>query len=293
MKQPGKFTIILGLACVIAIGFFSLNSFTSNNNVAIHEPQDSSVMVTIDNKTTDEELDEIKDMLKDNGIMVTFSNVERNEDGLITGIKIELKDNNGNSAVSQMSSSNPISNISFGKKNGSLYITQGKKRFGKFAFFGDDLTMDLNFDHDSIFKFHFGKLDSLHFDNMFNLDDHTFFFNGKSLDMDELMEQIENSFVIDEDENGNKRIIIQKGNGNTFFFDDEESGPKKHQKFRFMDNPDIEKLIVIDGKESDFETLDGLAKEDKLESVDILQPKTAMSIYGKKAKDGAIIATTK
>ena len=117
MKNSGRLTLILGLACAIAIGIFSLNSFTSIDNVTIQEPQDSSVMVTIDNKTTDEELDEIKDMLKANGITVTFSNVERNEEGLITGIKIELKDNNGNTAVSQMSSSNPISNISFGRKN--------------------------------------------------------------------------------------------------------------------------------------------------------------------------------
>ncbi len=73
----------------------------------------------------------------------------------------------------------------------------------------------------------------------------------------------------------------------------EHGNHKKHQKFRFVDNPDTEKLIVIDGKDSDFKTLDELAKNDKLESVDVLKSQTAMSIYGKKAKDGAIIATTK
>ncbi|NNC70792.1 MAG: hypothetical protein HKN90_08240, partial [Flavobacteriaceae bacterium] len=44
---------------------------------------------------------------------------------------------------------------------------------------------------------------------------------------------------------------------------------------------------------STFDELDALAKDDKLDSVDVLKGKTAVSIYGKKAKDGAIIATTK
>lgn len=290
MKILVKLRNLLGIACMIVIGFIAFNSFTSNNKVAIHETQDSSVMVTIDSQTSDNELDEIKDMLKENGIIAKFNNIKRNNKGLITGINIELKDNNGNSATSQISSSNPIANISFGKKNGALYITQGKGSLGNFAFFADD--MNFNFDQDSIMHLYFGKLDSLELGNMFNFDNHTFSFNGKSMDIDELVEQMQNSFKVDEDENGNKRIIIQKGAGNHFFFSDESDG-KPHQKFRFVDNPNTEKLIVIDGKESDFKTLDGLATDDKLDNVDILQPNTAMSIYGKKAKDGAIIATTK
>jgi hypothetical protein len=124
--------------------------------------------------------------------------------------------------------------------------------------------------------------------------------------MDELKDKMNNMFIIEDDEDGKKRIIIKGHNGNHFFYDDDEDHIlewhsdkdekgkfKKHQKFRFVDNPDTEKLIVIDGKESDFETLDELAKNDKLESVDVLKSKTAMSIYGDKAKDGAIIATTK
>ena len=293
MKTSGRLKLILGLALLIATGFITLNGFSSETKEKTMDAQDSSVMITIDSNTTDKELDEIKTMLKEHGIEVTFSQIQRNEEDEITGIKIELKDTNGNSAVSQMSSTNPISNISFGRKNGALYITQGKKGFGNFAFFGDDMTMDFNFDHDSIFKLHLGKLDSLHLNNMFDFDNQMLFFNGKSLDIDEFMDQIQNSFKIDEDDNGNKRIIIKKGNGNNFFFDDEESNTKTHQKFRFVDNPDTERLIIIDGKESDFKTLDDLAKNNKLESVDVLQSKTAMSIYGEKAKDGAIIATTK
>ncbi len=308
MKTISRFKLILGVSLVAIIGLISLNSFTTiKDNKAIVQQSDS-VNITIDSDTSDKELDDIRDMLKEHGISVKFNNIKRNEDKLITGIKIELKDENGNSAVSQTSSTNPIQTFSFGRKNGSLYVSQGKGGFGNFAFFGDD--MDFDFDHDSIFKLHFNKLDSLNFDHIFKFDDedNIMLFNGKSFDMDELKDHMNNMFILEEDEDsGKKRIIIKGGNGNHFFFDgdedhellewhsdkDEHSNHKKHQKFRFVDNPKTEKLIVIDGKDSDFKTLDDLAKNDKLESVDVLKSNTAMSIYGKKAKDGAIIATTK
>ena len=306
MNTLGRFKIVLGLSILSIVSLISLSSFSTISKNKVTLQQNDSVNITIDSDTSDDELADIKDMLSEHGITVKFTNIKRDTEGGITAIKIELKDENGKSAVSQTSSSHPIQTFSFGRKNGSLYVSQGRGGFGNFAFFGDD--MHFNFDHDSIFQHHFNKLDSLNFDHIFKFDeDGAFMFNGKSIDMDELKDKMNNMFIIEEDEDGGKkRIIIKGGNGNHFFFDDDEDhilewhsdkdehgNIKKHQKFRFVDNPDTEKLIVIDGKVSDFKTLDDLAKNDKLESVDVLKSKTAMSIYGKKAKDGAIIATTK
>ena len=293
MKTLGKFKLILGLSLVTIVGLISLNTYSTNKSSKHVYQKDVNVNITVDSDTTDDELDDINDMLKEHGITVKFSNIKRNDEGELTSIKIELRDENGNTAVSQTSSNMPIQTFSFGRKNGSLYVSQGKSHFGNFAFFGDDMTFDFNFDHDSIFQHHFQKLDSLRFESIFEFDDENnkFFFNGKSIDMDELKERMNKMFIFG-DEDGN--FTFRGGDGNHFFFgDDDGNGMKKHQKFRFVDNPDTEKLIVIDGKESDFKTLDDLAKNDKLESVDVLKSKTAMSIYGKKAKDGAIIATTK
>ena len=293
MKTLGKFKLILGLSLVTIVGLISLNTYSTNKSSKHVYQKDVNVNITVDSDTTDDELDDINDMLKEHGITVKFSNIKRNDEGELTSIKIELRDENGNTAVSQTSSNMPIQTFSFGRKNGSLYVSQGKSHFGNFAFFGDDMTFDFNFDHDSIFQHHFQKLDSLRFGSIFEFDDENnkFFFNGKSIDMDELKERMNKMFIFG-DEDGN--FTFRGGDGNHFFFgDDDGNGMKKHQKFRFVDNPDTEKLIVIDGKESDFKTLDNLAKNDKLESVDVLKSKTAMSIYGKKAKDGAIIATTK
>lgn len=73
----------------------------------------------------------------------------------------------------------------------------------------------------------------------------------------------------------------------------EELDFQESKQFIFLDDPEKEKLIIIDGKEASFKELDSLAKEGNLDSFDVLKPKTAMSIYGEKAKDGAIIVTTK
>ena len=293
MKTLGKFKLILGLSLVTIVGLISLNSYSTNRESKSIYQKDVNVNITVDSDTSDNELDDIKDMLKEHGITAKFSNIKRNSGGELTGIKIELKDENGNTAVSQTSSNVPIQTFSFGRKNGSLYVSQGKSHFGNFAFFGDDMTFDFNFDHDSIFGHHFQKLDSLRFGSIFEFDDenNSFFFNGKSIDMDELKDHMNKMFIF----RGEDGSFTMKGdNGNYFFFDNERGDDEKeYQKFRFVDNPETEKLIVIDGEESDFETLDELAKNNKLESVDVLKSQTAMSIYGEKAKDGAIIATTK
>ncbi|NQY04783.1 MAG: hypothetical protein HRT68_00930 [Flavobacteriaceae bacterium] len=92
------------------------------------------------------------------------------------------------------------------------------------------------------------------------------------------------SFRIDSD-NDDENVFFLNGKGHNDF-------PMK-KEFNFRDDPEIDRLIVIDGKTSDFMTLKKLEKEEKIESVDILKSSTAKSIYGAKAKDGAIIVITK
>lgn len=110
--------------------------------------------------------------------------------------------------------------------------------------------------------------------------------------------KLRNDFMfLEEDENGTVKMrILKRRNGNheddNIFWHEKTDAPKSKQ-FHFVDDPDIEKLIIIDGQEANFEKLDALAKEEKLDAVEFLKSKTAMSIYGEKAKDGVIIATTK
>lgn len=301
MKTTVKLRFVSIMAVVAVLGF-TLSSFSAKTKTkSIHSTivlNAIDVNITINSGTTQKEFEDIMDMLKEHDIKGSFTNIKRNDDSEIIAINIELEDlTTGSTTMSNMKSSSPIQEISFGRKNNSLYITHGNGGFGNFAFFGNHMSGN-QFNMDSIFGHRLHMMDSLR-SSVFSFDDadgNIFMFNGKSFNMDEMMDDMHDMFKIEEDENGDKRIIIKGGKSGSlnFLFDDEdERSSGKTQKFKFIDDPNTEKIIIIDGKESTFDTLDALAKDDKLDSVDVLKAKTAISLYGQKAKDGAIIATTK
>ncbi|MHA7058420.1 hypothetical protein ACWGOQ_0014450 [Aquimarina sp. M1] len=268
--------IIVGMGI---LGILSLSAFTTELNP--DQIQDASqfneIIATINKNTTEKELEDLQSFFSENGIELIIEKIKFNDQNEITSLSIILKKGNAKSKYSS-SSSKPISDVELGYKNGNLYITNS----GMF-----DITSwknqvgfnnTQNFDIDSILK-----NQNFRFDFDYDKKGDSIFFNGKHFDIGKLKDQIMNSFEFEEDENGN--FIF---NGQQF-----PSHFSRSKKFSFVDDPDIDKLIIIDGKESDFEILDELATSDKLEEVDFLKATTAISIYGDKAKDGAIIATTK
>jgi hypothetical protein len=298
MKTNKFLKIGIGLILIVSIGLISFKSFAHKSKTSTHsvighdikvddsisnpENEGANVSVTIDNGTTDDQIDDIVNLLKENHINPTLTNIQRNDEGKITGIKIVLEDENGNQTSSQSSSNVPISQIVFGRKDGRLYITQNARDAGAFAFFNRPNMMPFQFGNDSIQNQPFSGFGNFNFDDFFNDENgSSFFMNGKSMTLEELKEQMKQNFS------------NPMGNQNFSWFFENGNDPNSAQKFRFYDDPNSHKLIVIDGKDSDFETLDELAKSDKLKAVDVLKPETAISIYGNKAKDGAIIATTK
>lgn len=238
------------------------------------------VKITIDKNTKDSEFKTIIKTLKKHDIEAKFTSIKRNDAHEITAIKISLKDDNGNASNTSLSSKNPIDAITLGTKKGALYI----------------VSSDAN-----SFSFNGSHSLSKHFDFSFDDKAHVMTINGKTFDFDDIKEQVKDAFVFEDDGNG-KRMILKLDNFN-FNFDEDDTqqnqekkvwvSKNESQKYHFVDDPKIEKLIMIDGKKSDFKTLDNLATSNKLKSVDFLKSGTAMSLYGKKAKDGAIIAITK
>jgi len=272
-------TRLLTLALTTVLIAPSFGMHRAPNNGEIHTIQNDKIKVTIDKNTKDSEFKSIVKTLKSHSIEATFSGIKRNKSNEIIAIKIKLKDNNGNESNTSLSSDNPINTITLGAEKNSLYITSSDSK--NFSFNG---THSL----------------SKHFDFSFDDDKHVMTINGKTFDFDDIKDQIKDAFVFEEDSDG-KRMVIKLNNFDFDFDDDENEEHKTHkwvskrntQKFHFVDDPEIEKLIMIDGKKADFKKLDELAKSNKLESVDFLKSDTAQSLYGKKAKDGAIIATTK
>lgn len=302
--KTSKFTKIgLGVIFVAMISLISLKTFAHKTDTSAVTKNDSSMngaprsemktlgentlldentSITIDSNTSDSEFQEIKALLKEQQITASFTQIKRNDSGEITGIKIVLKDANGNQAVSQMSSNLPIPQLVFGKKDGALYITQSEKEQGAMAFFNRPNMAPFGFSADSLGGSGLSQFGNFNFDDFFNDGDQAFFMKGHTMNLDELRDQMKKQM----------ESIGVFGNNLSQFFESHDNGTQSN-KFRFTDASNLNKLIIIDGNESDFETLDQLAKSDRLKTVDQLQSETAVSIYGQKAKDGAVIATTK
>ncbi len=278
MKSLGQLTIaIYTLSCV---GFSTV--FTTLNAQSYPDEIVENISATIDKDTTDEDFDNIAEMLSEYGIEATFNKINRNENNEITGIALTLR-NGKSTSKSSFSSNSPIAQMTFGSKNGQLYISRGKGNGDIFAFFNNN-SFGFPFENDSLMEQYFGNIKQFSLNDWFSSDGGGFLFEGDSMDIDAFKDKILKRFNLNN--NGN--------NSFSYFFDNDD-GKKNSTSgtYRFIDDPEKNKLIVIDGEISDFETLNKLAKNDKLNKVDVLNPETAMSIYGEKAKDGAIIATTK
>ncbi len=266
--------IILGLSI---LGMMSLASFTEQPNKPSTSKniQSDEITAVINKNTTEKELEDLTTFFAENDIELLIKKIEYNDQNEITSLSLTLKKGNSKSQYSS-SSKQPISEIKLGYKDNSLYI-DNTGMFDIAAWKGQSKFINQKIDLDSLIKKH-----NFAFDFNFDEDTDSLAFNGH-FNIQKFKDQIMNSFSFEEDEDGN------------FFFHGKPMAPfqnQKYQKFRFVDNPNIEKLIIIDGKEADFDTLDSLAKSDQLAEVDFLKPNTAISIYGDKAKDGAIIAIT-
>ncbi|MFV0541264.1 MAG: hypothetical protein ACK5MZ_08520 [Aestuariibaculum sp.] len=272
--KPGLFFILFTITGLGSFYGFSKPKTTLSNYAIANTT--TNVTITIDKNTTDANFEDIKNMLKENGITASFTNIKRNDLNELTGIKIKLTDGNS-SSTSGFSSSMPIKQITFGRKDGNLFVIQGDGKDSTRLSMQNmpnmgNIQQMFGFSTDSIAN----AFGSFSLNDFFNDESGVFSFNGQNIDIDKLREQFEEQF----------------GNGNfqSLFNSDDDN---QNQQFQFKDDPNTEKLIIIDGKESNFETLDKLAKANKIEAVDYLKTKTAISVYGEKAKDGAVIVTTK
>ena len=97
-----------------------------STNVISKQNSNQKAMLVIDKNTTDSSLKQfIIDMKNNDGVTLKISQVKRNSNGEITGIKVSFKDNEGNSGVNQVNSDKPIQPITFAKntdKDGKTLI---------------------------------------------------------------------------------------------------------------------------------------------------------------------------
>ncbi|NNF82381.1 MAG: hypothetical protein HKO67_06190 [Flavobacteriaceae bacterium] len=268
------FKNLIILALLVCAGFNPI-SVQSQTKSHLHPKEAMDVTITIDGNASESDLSDIKCLMEEHGLEIKFNHVERKR-GQITGIKIEIYDDKGSMTSSQISLMDPIPAINFGRKDGHLFIEQGNSTLDRFAFYSGMNALPLTMEADSIFS-GMSQSFTFSFDELFDKDS-MFILGGQFQDMAKLQEKMRE---------------LMESRGQSIPEMDWSFGKNKGTKYRFKDDPNLEKLIMIDGKEASFDKLNALAKNDLLDTVDVLKSQTAMSIYGKKARDGAIIATTK
>ena len=167
-RNAWKYSLILP----VLIGFMMLFQIKTiaqekiGNTVLSQTNPKEEVRLVIDKNTSDADLKREAQRLRENyGVTLKYSKIKRNENGEITGIKVEFKDKKGNKGVSQVAGNEPITPIhfykneeaiGFGKPRGMrVYAnvprmkTDDKEPF-VFHFDGDSLAevSDFNFDFD-------------------------------------------------------------------------------------------------------------------------------------------------
>ncbi len=261
--------------CLLIFSSCALYSTYANSNIhttsTYKQITTEKVTGTISKNTTEKQFEDLIAYFKQNDIKLDISEVNYNENDEIIGIKILLQKGSQKSKYA-MSSNVPIADLELGSKNDSLYITTKG---------------NLQSDRISAIMDEFEKANES-FDSF--LSEHPFSFSFSSDQLRDLLNNAE--FDFEEFANG----FIHEGeevNNQSEHTKSHKKSRNSLPKFNFINNPNINKLIIIDGEETDFNTLNKLAKSDQLDEVDNLKPATAISLYGKKAKDGAIIVTTK
>jgi len=269
MKRAVVFLFFVGINFAV----FGFNLVDLNLKIE----QAENVTATINKETTDEQFDDLKTYLGKYGIIIEVGKISRNSKKEITGLNLKIRKGHQQSSYN-MHSNLPISDLELGYKDGDVFIGSVNNNIA----FGDlgslsNLFNSLNQEG--------GSLDSLLSQEQFSLsfgsDDIQKFLNESSFDLNKIQEQFFGQFFNSKDQSFVKKHL------NT------PNSSLNIPKYNFFNSKNSNKLIIIDGKESNFEVLDVLAKADKLADVDNLKSSTAVSIYGEKAKDGAIIATTK
>ena len=258
------------LLCLAVCTFMDCLAYSNNRKkvTTLISQESDAITATITKNTSDHQFQELISYFADNGITLNLNKVDYNEQEEIISIKISLE-KDGQISNYGLSSNQPISDIELGFKDQHLFIS---------ASGNSEITS--NSLNDLMEQFSGGKsIDSLLSENSFDLNfssnDIQDFLNNSSFDLEALTNQFFSQI------NGvNPASISAKANTGI-------------PTYNFINKPGVNKLIIINGEESDFETLNEYAQNDQLEDVDNLKGTTAVSIYGEKAKDGAIIATTK
>jgi hypothetical protein len=98
--------------------------FTQNND-------QNGVVMTWNKDTPESEMqDDIKSLRKNNGVTIEYSKVKRNDKNEIIALRIDYKDNDGNSGSQEYNGKNPIDGIRFHKDANGIGFGESQQNMG-------------------------------------------------------------------------------------------------------------------------------------------------------------------
>ncbi|OUR92189.1 hypothetical protein A9Q87_06825 [Flavobacteriales bacterium 34_180_T64] len=296
----------------------SVSTIVAQKTTKVLQFGDGNIEMTLITKDfTDADFEKIKKEFKSKGITVKFKSIKRNKNGEITAIKIDVdsKKSNANYSISTDKAISPIkitfgdngNNISIGNAhmvhsgdNDFLFKTKDGKhtvhRSGSgnnvYVISDDDDEHEHEHEHDG--KAHEEKIiikrNGKHENIIRSKNVHVI--SGDDNKKVEIIIDGENELHEDNDNN----VLILKSNGTTWTHDENNNITLKSigkNKSIFLTGEDHENtLFFLDGKEissKDLEKLD----TDTVDKIEVLKGDKATEKYGKKAKDGVVLITTK
>jgi bla regulator protein blaR1 len=325
-----KFTLILPLLALFIMSFNTKEIIANNNlidtNEAITEVLESNgdiEMVLITKDFTDEDFNKIKSQFSKKGVTLKFKGIKRNDKGEITAIKVEASSKNAN-ANFNTNSNDPIKpiKITIDSESNSISIGNGSKlHFGEgkgYSFMSKDGKHKIHKSGKGSNVFVYSSSDDEHDGEHEHDDKHENVFIIKK---DSKVHKDKNVHVIrgDEDEiieikgdgKNKHKIFVSSGEGkvirewiskededeNVWITDDEKAFKiktigKGNNKIFISGNGDKNPIFILDGKEVPKKVIDEL-DSDKIDKIEVLKGDAATKEYGKKAKDGVVVITTK
>ncbi|NDV44315.1 M56 family metallopeptidase [Flagellimonas sediminis] len=294
-----KTLLVLPLLGLFLVSFSIENVYQYTNGDSIESVlEDKSVELTIDKDTSNDELDKIKSDLAKDGIDFSYTAV-RNDNREIVELSLQISGKNGK-----------------GEKFSGNYTTNSDGPIDPVAVLYDDDANLVSFGSMMHKKIKIRKMDSdkVHWttdDNteiVIRKDDskRVVIRNGKQLSDDEIEEmEIEKGtavFVTSDDEGEVSRKIkvkrLKKDGGHVMIIKDSDEDEDievmgNNGSFFFIDTDGGEEpLYYLDGKKVKAEEIKKLSP-DTIKSMEVLKGDEAIEKYGKKAKDGVVVITTK
>lgn len=322
-----KLLLILPLLAIFLMSFNTKEVYTTDEEVVENHDHDEDVeMVIITKDMSDADLDKLKKELSKKGITIKFKGVKRNSKDEITAIKIDVsvKKANSNYHTSSDESIKPIKisftddSISIGNSNdihfgeGYAFVTKDKNHKIHRSGSGNNVFVIRDDAHEGHGETH----------EIIEDDDKIIIKSGDKVHEILKSGEHKNAFFISEDgdkvielkKKGNKNkdeiiIIKEDKNGNIIseWIEDKDENiwvkednnvikiktkGNGNDKVFISTNDGKEPLIIVDGKEMSKKEFEKI-KPDNIEKVEVLKGENATKKYGKKAKDGVIVVTTK